>query len=108
MIACEFISIYASLGVEVTVVDSHQQVLSYLSKDVVAVLTDAMQSMGVKFHMESRYSTIEKEDGGICTTFEGGKRIHTDTVLYAQGREPNFDSLRIENANVESIDAGLV
>lgn len=107
VIACEFISIFAALGVEVTVVDSHEQVLSYLSKDVVTVLTDAMQSMGVQFHMKSRCVAIRKEEGRICTLLESGTKLYSDTVLYAQGREPNFDSLQIGNADVEAVDGWI-
>ena len=107
VIACEFVSIYAALGVEVTVVDSHAQVLSYLSKDVVSVLTDAMLSMGVLFHMNSRCASIEKEEGSICTTLESGEKLYSDTVLYAQGREPNFGSLKIDNADVEAVDGWI-
>lgn len=102
VIACEFVSIFAALGVDVTVVDSHAQVLSYLNKDVVDVLTDTMYSMGVNFHMNSRYTSIRKEDNRVCTELENGEKLYADTLLFAQGREPNVDSLKIENAGIES------
>ena len=35
VIACEFVSIFAALGTQVCVVDSHAQLLEYLSEDVV-------------------------------------------------------------------------
>jgi len=107
VIACEFVSIYAALGVEVTVVDSHDQVLSYLSKDVVSVLTDAMHSMGVQFHMNSRCVAVRKDEGSICTTLESGDKLYSDTVLFAQGREPNFDSLQIGHADMEAVDGWI-
>ncbi len=107
VIACEFISIFAALGVEVTVVDSHAQVLDYLSSDVVSVLTDAMYSMGVSFHMNSRCVAVRKEEGRICTLLENGERLCSDAVLYAQGREPNFDDLRIANAGIDAVDGWI-
>ena len=102
VIACEFVSIYAALGVEVTIVDSHDQVLSYLNKDVVEVLTDTLHSMGVKFHMNSRYNAIRKEENRICTELESGEKLYSDILLFAQGREPNVDSLKIDNAGIET------
>lgn len=107
VIACEFITIFASLGVEVSVVDSHAQILEYLNKDVVTVLTDAMQSMGVAFHMKSRCIAVRKEEGRICTLLDSGDKLYSDTVLYAQGREPNFALLNIANANIEAVDGWI-
>lgn len=107
VIACEFISIFAALGVQVTVVDSHAQILDYLNKDVVTVLADAMQSMGVTFHMNSRCIAITREEKGVCTRLESGEKLYSDTVLFAQGREPNFASLHIANADIEAVDGWI-
>lgn len=107
VIACEFISIFAALGVQVTVVDSHAQILEYLNKDVVAVLADAMQSMGVSFHMSSRCVAISKEGDRVCTLLESGKKLYSETVLYAQGREPNFAYLHIAHADINAVDGWI-
>ncbi len=56
VIACEFVSIFAALGVQVCVVDSHAQLLDYLSEDVVGELADSFLEMGVIFHMQERVS----------------------------------------------------
>ncbi len=107
VIACEFITIFAALGVEVTVVDSHDQVLNYLSGDVVSVLTDAMKSMGVTFYMNSRCVAVRKEQDHISTLLESGRKLSSDVVLYAQGREPNFNLLEIANADIEAVDGWI-
>jgi len=107
VIACEFITIFAALGVEVSVVDSHAQVLDYLNKDVVTVLTDSMQAMGVTFHMNSRCVAVRKEAEQICTLLDSGDKLYSDTVLYAQGREPNFSSLHIANADIDAVDGWI-
>jgi len=107
VIACEFISIFAALGVDVSVVDSHAQILEYLNKDVVTVLADAMQSMGVRFHMNNRCVAIDKENGKVITLLESGEKLTSETVLFAQGREPNFRSLHIAHADIEAVDGWI-
>ena len=107
VIACEFITIFASLGVEVSVVDSHAQILEYLNKDVVTVLADSMRMMGVNFHMKSRCVAVRKEEGKVCTLLDSGEKLYSDTVLYAQGREPNFSLLKIANADIEAVDGWI-
>jgi len=107
VIACEFVSIFAALGVQVCVVDSHAQLLEYLSEDVVGVLADSFLGMGVEFHMQERVAEIRKEGNSTLTILESGKQIRADAVLYAQGREPNSGGLHVENAGVAIQDGWI-
>jgi NAD(P) transhydrogenase len=107
VIACEFVSIFAALGVQVCLVDSHAQLLTYLSEDVVGVLTDSFLGMGVTFHMQERVADIRREENGTLTILESGKQIRTDAVLYAQGREPNSSGLNLESAGISSKDGWI-
>jgi NAD(P) transhydrogenase len=100
VIACEFVSIFAALGVRVAVVDSHAQLLAYLSEDVVGVLADSFIAMGVTFHMRERVAEIRRDGNGTLTVLESGQQIRTDAVLYAQGREPNSETLQVSRAGI--------
>ncbi|HKI62172.1 MAG TPA: Si-specific NAD(P)(+) transhydrogenase [Mariprofundaceae bacterium] len=100
VIACEFACMFAALGVEVSIIDSHEQVLSYLSHDVVTALTDAMLSAGVTFNLNTKVVAIRKEGNQVITHLEGGTKLVSDSLLYAQGREPNSNSLKLERAGV--------
>jgi NAD(P) transhydrogenase len=107
VIACEFVSIFAALGVQVCVVDSHAQLLEYLSEDVVEVLADSFLGMGVTFHMKERVKEIRREETGTVTVLESGKEIRTDVVLFAQGREPNSEGLKVANADIDIKDGWI-
>jgi NAD(P) transhydrogenase len=107
VIACEFVSIFAAMGVQVSVVDSHAQLLEYLSGDVVDVLADTFRSMGVNFYMQERIASIQISGNGALTTLESGKQISSDAVLYAQGREPNIEKLNASKAGIE-LDSGWI
>ncbi|MGV8933219.1 MAG: Si-specific NAD(P)(+) transhydrogenase [Gallionellaceae bacterium] len=107
VIGCEFVSIFAALGVQVSVVDSHKQLLTYLSEDVVSVLADSFLAMGVEFHMQERVAEIRKEGEGVVTVLASGKQIHTDAVLFAQGREPNSGGLQLQHAGIKVQDGWI-
>ena len=107
VIACEFVSIFAALGTQVCVVDSHAQLLEYLSEDVVEVLADSFLGMGVTFHMKERVKEIRREETGTVTVLESGKEIRTDVVLFAQGREPNSEGLKVANAGIAIQDGWI-
>jgi len=107
VIACEFVSIFAALGVQVCVVDSHAQLLAYLSEDVVSVLADSFLNMGVTFHMQESVAEIHCEGNGTLTVLNSGKKIRTDVVLYAQGREPNNEKLHLAHAGIIAQDGWI-
>jgi len=107
VIACEFACIFASLGVEITLVDSHDQILSYLGEDVVSALADAMLSLGVTFHMNTHAVAIRREHEQVHTRLESGETLVSDALLYAQGREPNSSFLKLEQAGVQ-VDKGWI
>jgi NAD(P) transhydrogenase len=107
VIACEFVSIFAALGVQVCVVDSHAQLLDYLSEDVVGVLAESFLGMGVTFHMQERVAEISREGNGTLTLLESGKQIRSDAVLYAQGRQPNSEKLQVERASIVAQDGWI-
>jgi len=107
VIACEFVSIFAALGVEISVVDSHEQLLAYLSDDVVGVLAESFENMGVQLFMQERVINIRKQDGGVITLLESGKEMRTEAVLYAMGREPNSHSLNTAKAGIQ-LDQGWI
>jgi len=67
---------------------------------VVSALTDAMLSMGVTFHMNTHAVAIRREDNRIHTQLESGGVLDSDTLLYAQGREPNSNYLNLKQAGV--------
>lgn len=107
VIACEFVSIFAALGVKVCLVDSHTQLLAYLSEDVVEVLADSFLAMGVELHMKERVLDISSDDEGTLTRLASGKQIRADAILYAQGREPNSGWLRVERAGIKAADGWI-
>ena len=107
VIGCEFVSIFAALGVQVSVVDSHAQLLAYLSEDVVNVLADSFLGMDVTLHMQERVTEIRREESSTLTVLESGKEIRTDAILFAQGREPNSAGLQVERAGVSAQDGWI-
>jgi len=108
VIACEFASIYAALGVEVTLIDSHQQILSWLSRDIAAALTDAMAAMGIGFAMGQPVTVIVRQQETVSATLEDGTLLQGDCLLYAMGRKPNMEHLGLEQAGVSVDDHGWI
>lgn len=108
VIACEFASFFAALGTEVVLIDSHDQILSYLSGDIAQTLSEAMQAMGVQFLMARQAKSIERSGNGVHSRLSDGMPVETEALLYALGREPNYQNLHINNAGLEADDHGWI
>ncbi len=109
VIACEFATIFAPLGVRITLVDSHPQLLAYLDDDLVEQLAANFRDMGIQLHMNSRLRSISLNDQqGVQLETEQGDTLQAECLLYALGREPNYSGLMLENAGLHADDHGWV
>ncbi len=108
VIACEFATMFAPLGVKVNIVDSHQQLLAYLDKDIADNLVDHMQEMDIKLHMNTRVKSVKRQDNKVHVQTDSGTEFIVDTLLYALGRQPNYDNLDIARAGLINDDNGWI
>ena len=101
-IGLEFACAYASFGSEVTVVELTPTVLPGNDKRLTRVVQDALERMGVTFHLGVSASTVEEgEDRLMTTTLSDGTVLESDIVLSAVGRKPNSEGLGVEAAGLE-------
>lgn len=108
VIACEFATIFAPLGVAVSLVDSHDHLLAYLDEDIQQILENDLLDMGVQLHMKTRIKGIERQGEQVQLETGSDVKLETDVVLYALGREPNYDSLDLAAAGLAADDHGWV
>jgi NAD(P) transhydrogenase len=108
VIACEFATMFAPLGVGVQLVDSHAHLLAYLDQDVQQILEAEMLDMGIGLHMNTRVRRIRRDGERVSLTSEAGHTLEADVLLYALGREPNYTGLDLEAAGLGADDHGWV
>ncbi len=107
VIACEFATIYASLGVDVTMIDSHAHILPFLCADISDNLATSMRQLGIQFVMNETIQTIVREgDRVVC--HGDSHAIESECLLYALGRIPNTDGLGLQALAIECQARGWV
>ncbi len=92
----EYISIFAALGVAVTLVERRERSLEFLDREIVDELFHQMRARNVTFRFAEAVESIEVADGPprkAVLHLESGKRIVTDMVLYSAGRIAATDTL---------------
>jgi pyruvate/2-oxoglutarate dehydrogenase complex dihydrolipoamide dehydrogenase (E3) component len=102
----EFVHMFSSLGSQVTLLVSRQQVLPQKDPEVAAALEDELLRRGVRLLKGARADGIERTDGGgVAVHCTDGRVASGSHALLAIGSIPNSDGLGLDAAGVE-VDAG--
>lgn len=108
-IALEFASLFARLGVAVTVLHRGDNVLRGFDEDIRTRLREALAHAGITFRLGCTIDRIELlADGTRRAHCAGGEPIDADVVLVATGRRPNTTGLGLEAAGVKLGPIGQV
>lgn len=109
VIGCEYASIFASLGVEVHLIDGRTSLLPQIDHEITRILVGELQNrLGVTLHLGCEVAEVDRCDGNASLTFSDSRCIVADKVLYAAGRTSNTAELNLEAAGVKSGNRGLV
>ena len=110
-IAMEFAHIVKRAGArEVTVLEMMDRPLGPFDPDLVAMLVEATEELGVDLRTKAKVAKIEKQGDEFTVTVEtpdGTETITCDLVVHGTGRVPNIDRLNLEAAGVEYSRRGI-
>jgi dihydrolipoamide dehydrogenase len=112
IIGLEMATVYAALGVDVTVVEFADQLMPGADTDLVNVLKKRLTKQGVKSLLKTKVTAMDATKDGIHVTMEGA---HATTkpevfkqVLVAVGRKPNGAAIAADKAGVNVDERGFI
>ena len=109
VIACEYASIFAMLGVRVTLIDRYPKPLGFLDHDLTDAFVAAFELRGGDFLGE--VDVVKCEFDGVsqvATPLADGTVIKSDKVLCALGRVADLQNLKIEQAGLAINEQSLL
>jgi dihydrolipoamide dehydrogenase len=105
----EFVHMFSSLGSQVTLIVSRQQVLPQKDPEVAAALESELLRRGVQLLKGARAEGIDRgEDGGVVVRCSDGRVAPGSHALLAIGSVPNSDGLGLDAAGVQVDQGGYV
>jgi len=107
-IACEFASIFAGLGAQVTQLYRGEQVLRGFDDDIRHFVAAEMGRQGVALRTRADLTAIERAGGALRAMLADGSTLAADTILYATGRRPNTEGLGLGELGVALSPNGAV
>ena len=108
VIGVEYASIFAALGLEVTLLDTRDELLPYLDRETAGILEEELRRLGVNVLHGDHYRSIVMHDGGVRCETRGGNVLEGDVLLYCVGRDGNTNHLGLENVGLSPTPRGLL
>jgi dihydrolipoamide dehydrogenase len=107
-IGCEFASMMADLGVEVTILEALPKILPGLDADVARVVERSFKKRGITIHTGVPVTGHEPGGEGTTVSFGDGQTVEVERVVVSVGRRPLSDSLGLDGTGVEVDERGFV
>ena len=111
VIGIEYASMFAALGIEVTVIDRRDRPLEFVDAEIVDELIHQMRKRNVNFRFGEAVEGVAVNDGPpkrAVLQLESGKRIVADMALFSVGRAGATEALALENAGLAADDRGRI
>ncbi|TWI53399.1 NAD(P) transhydrogenase [Pseudomonas duriflava] len=108
VIGCEYASIFSGLGVLVDLIDTRDQLLSFLDDEISDALSYHLRTNNVLIRHNEEYERIEGMEHGVVLHLKSGKKLRADALLWCNGRTGNTDQLALENVGIEVNSRGQI
>jgi NAD(P) transhydrogenase len=110
VIASEYATIFAALGVHVTMIDKADRPLSFLDREILDRFVEAFEAHpGCTFVGNARTKSVAWNGAdAVVTTLDNGWQVESEKLLCALGRVANVEELSIESAGLALTDRGQI
>ena len=109
VIASEYASIFALLGVQVVMVDTADRPLKFLDQELTDQFCQAFEKTGGRYQGQQKIQEV-RWDGfsKVLTTLGNGQTLESEKMLVALGRVANIDHLNVQAAGLTPTSRGLI
>ena len=110
VVGLEYASIFAALGVRVTLIDKRPRLLPFVDAEIMDTLAYHLRENRVTLRLEEEVSGIEPFDdergGGVKIHLASGKQTNAEKALYSIGRTGATTSLNLAAAGITEDQRG--
>lgn len=101
VIGSEYATIFAALGVKVTLLDKGHRLLKFLDHEITGALMKNFPGGNINYISGCGDFKVAKISHGARVRLDDGRCFEGDCLFFALGREANTKSLEIEKAGIE-------
>lgn len=109
VIGCEYGSMFAALGVKVTIVEQRNSILGFLDSELIdSLVYNLRQQKACIITGDKVIHCCASPDGRAVTYLESGRRVVSDQLLVSAGRVGNIEGLGLEPLGIETDARGNI
>jgi thioredoxin reductase len=101
VIGCEFASIFARFGSQVTIIEMLPALIPQEDADASHELAKQFRRRGITLHLGRQCTKVEDSGSELTVHFGDGQTVMADLMLIAAGRAPLVNGLGLEGIGVE-------
>jgi len=106
VIGCEYATMFAALGIKVTLVDGRDRLLPFLDGEISESLRMRMSLLGIEVRLEESVRSYTAAADAVQLDLERAGALEVDSVLVAAGRLGNTTGLGLEGIGLPVDDRG--
>ncbi len=110
VIGLEYATIFATLGVRVTLIDKRPRLLDFVDGEITDALAYLMRQNRVTLRLGEGVESIAREDGAngahVRVVLESGKQVVAAKALYSVGRTGATGALNLDAAGLDADERG--
>jgi NAD(P) transhydrogenase len=100
IVGLEYATMFAALGVEVTLLDMRETLLEMVDREIVEALTNQARELGVTLRLGETVAGIERSGDQQIVALKSGKRFASEMVMVSAGRQGATQELGLEHAGL--------
>jgi NAD(P) transhydrogenase len=111
VIGVEYASIFAALGLAVTLVDTRAILLPFVDREISDLLRRELAGLGVAFVSDDHYARVERIEGPVPMVrviTRAGNVLEADVLLYCAGRDGNTRNIGLDAIGIAPDARGLL
>lgn len=107
-IGCEFASLFAQLGVKVTILEALDSIVALQGKAISEALTSSFKKKGIEILTGVMVEGIQQTSSGVNVQLKDKGAVAADIALVSIGRKIVSKELKVENAGLLLNEKGVI
>jgi NAD(P) transhydrogenase len=108
VIGCEYASVFATLGVQVTLIETRDRILPFVDQEIAARLISHLSDIRLRVVLNQRLIKTEEREDHVHLTLQSGEELVVNCALFAAGRQGNITGLGLEALGIKLGQRGLI
>ncbi|MGC3982992.1 MAG: Si-specific NAD(P)(+) transhydrogenase [Steroidobacteraceae bacterium] len=108
VIGCEYASIFINLGAKVTLVNTHDRLLSFMDEEIAEALSYHLREQGCVIRHNEQFAGVTARSNDVVLELQSGRRIKSDILLWANGRTGNTQDMGLEALGINPNSRGQI